>query len=143
MSLPLLLTVAALAASPAPREFPAARGLWQIESTFAMKGLPVAPPPRTSERCVSEKDAEDPGRWLASIGWREDACGVEGWDVRGKTIRWTASCTGRYEGSGDGLLVFDGDRCTGEFTIEVRDARGDTHPVTYKLRGTRRGACPP
>ena len=138
MTVSVLLLAAALAAQGNSR-FPAASGRWEFTTTFSMGGLPVAPPPRTRERCVS--DREDPAALLAELGAHAD-CPVDGWTADGKSVRWTASCTGRYRGAGTGRLEFAGDRGGGEFTIEIEDARGEKHPVRYRIEAARRGACP-
>jgi hypothetical protein len=136
-----LFVAAALLAAPPARRFPAAAGLWKITSTFAMRGLPFAPPPRVVERCAPP--AGDAKEWLGAAGFRENACAVDGWEGDGARVRWTARCRGRYHGRAAGELSFDGDRAAGNLTIEVEDGRGASHPVAYRIDARREGSCPP
>ena len=140
MTVSVFLLAATLAAKGNSR-FPAAPGQWEFTTTFAMGGLPVAPPPRIVERCVD--GAPDPPALLAEIGAPADDCRIDGWTAEGRTVRWSGDCAGRYRGSGAGRLAFDGDRGEGEFTIQVEDGRGAKHPVRYRIQARRDGACPP
>src|SRR5512135_3070205 len=140
MTASVLLLAATLAAKGNSR-FPAASGRWEFTTTFAMGGLPVAPPPRTVERCLDGRD--DPAALLAEIGAPADDCRTDGWSADGRTVRWTAECGGRYRGPGAGRLAFDGEHGEGEFTLEIEDGRETKHPVRYRIEAARRGACSP
>lgn len=141
MTVPVLLLAGSIAA--AKRPLPAPTGRWSITSTFAMGGLPFAPPPRTVERCVTDRDRGDPRAFLGALGAPEDDCTLEEWSADAKTVRWRSACAGRYRGPATGTLTFAGNAAEGDFTIEIEDARGARHPVRYRIEGSRQGACPP
>jgi hypothetical protein len=141
MTVPALLLAGSIAA--AGRPLPAPTGRWSITSTFSMGGLPLAPPPRRFDRCVTERDRDDPRALLSEIAAPGDDCRVDAWSADGKTVRWTAECAGRYRGPAEGSLTFSGDAAAGEFTIRIEDARGAPHPVRYRIEVARREDCSP
>ena len=140
MTVPALLLAGSIAAK---KPLPAPAGRWSITSTFSMGGLPFAAPARTFERCVTERDRDDPRALLSEIAAPGDDCRVDAWSADGKTVRWTAACAGRYRGPAEGTLKFSGDAAAGEFTIRVEDARGAPHPVRYRIEVARREDCAP
>ena len=110
---------------------------------FEMTGPPMTPAPSSESLCLDASDAKNARRLLAAVVVPGSRCSVEDVRVAGRSVSWTAACTGRYRGAGEGELSFAAERADGRFVLRVEDVRGATHEVRYRLEGKRSGACEP
>jgi hypothetical protein len=127
----LLLAVAATAGGAGMKP-----GLWEINTTMELPGLPFAPPPTTMTHCYTAEEVGDRERFVPQ---QEGDCRVTDTTTSGNRITWTVVCSGENSGRGSGEMVFTGDSAyTGSMVFEME---GMTMKSRYQAR--RLGNCQP
>jgi hypothetical protein len=109
-------------------------GQWQTTITVEAPGMPVAIPPMTSERCVTEKDLVPPSQTPPG-----QECKDTDLKVAGNTVSWGLECKkadGTVTMKGTGRITWAGDTFAGAMNV---DASGIA--MKYVMTGKRLGAC--
>ncbi len=108
-------------------------GLWEINSTMEMPGLPFQPPPTTITHCYTSEDVKSNERMVPQQG----DCKVTEFKRTGGKITWKILCTGEQKGSGSGEMTFKGDSAY-EGTMTFRT---DEMTMTSRYKARRLGDC--
>jgi hypothetical protein len=134
----LRITLAALAFLAAPRlssaaEVPMQEGLWEINVTIQVPGLPFAPPPMTTQHCYTKEEIQKSG----GIPEQQGDCKVTDLKKTGNKLTWKMVCTGQQPGSGDGEITFSSPtKYEGKLKMESSGTL-----VTSTYSGRRLGPC--
>jgi hypothetical protein len=134
------ITIVALSVvivSSAGAQSPMREGKWEVTTQMQMADVPVQLPARTSVRCITKAQLEDPGSTLPGGSPDPTAdCKVSDYKAAGSTITWKVACSGAEPMTGEGEIVVDGDRYDG--TMKMTMAQG---VMTMKYAAKRVGDC--
>ena len=108
-------------------------GLWEINSTIEMPGLPFQPPPTTITHCYTSEDVKNNEKMVP----QQSDCKVTEFKSTGNKMTWQLVCTGEQKGSGSGEMIFKGDSAyEGMMTF-----RTDEMSMTNRYKARRLGDC--
>lgn len=136
-----LLAVAVCAAMVAPvlAQSPMREGKWEITTQMQMPDMPMQMPATTKVRCITKAQLDDPESTLPGGSPDPSAdCEVSNYKAEGKAVTWKLTCTGSQAMTGEGSIVFDGDRYDGTMKMTM-----DQGAMTMKYTGKRVGDCAP
>lgn len=115
-------------------------GLWEVTTKFEMEGMPATPQPMTFTNCVTAEEAKDPKEMIRKSQKSND-CKITDSKFDGNKLTWTMQCSGKFRGTANGEMVYNGDSYEGSFKMNVEDGRGSAHPIRYSMKGKRIGDC--
>jgi hypothetical protein len=136
-----LLVVAALAAPLlAFAKGPQKPGNWHITVNTEMVGMPVTPPHRSFDKCITPAQADDPKSALKDQNSDCDPADVK---IAGNKVTYKMVCH-KHGGTqtGEGEIVYAADSYTGTMTVEMDNPRGGGKmKMVQHMTGTRTGDC--
>ena len=108
-------------------------GLWEINTSMEMPGLPFQPPPTTVSHCYTSEEVKN----NQNVVPQQDDCKVTELKSTGNKMTWQIVCTGRQKGNGSGEMTFKGDSAyEGMMTF-----RSDEMSMTSRYKARRLGDC--
>lgn len=115
-------------------------GKWEITTTTAITGMPMAMPPRTVSRCITPDEVKK-GVSMAMVRPEkkdgDDSCQVSNVSNSGNKYTWDVQCTGKASGTGSGEIEYFGDHYTGQFEMTMEQGM----KMTNHMEGRYVGAC--
>lgn len=113
-------------------------GLWELNATAVMSGIPVAMPPMstTSKECMSKKSAIDPRTLL-----KNQNCEISDMKIHANAASWKMRCNQQgIQMTGDGNINYQHESFNGVFNMAMQGAAGAMKIVT-NMTGRYIGAC--
>ncbi len=111
-------------------------GLWEITSRMEMPGMNMQMPERKSTQCLTKKTMVPKGQE------KEEDCKITDQKIKGDTVTWTITCSGKHPMKAKGKTTYHGDTFTGTISMTSSDpAEGKMHMITH-ISGKRIGECP-
>jgi hypothetical protein len=136
----VVLAVALCGSAVALAKGPQKAGNWHLTVTTEMPGMPVAPPPRSFDKCVTPEQADDPKKGLKD---QDPDCEPADVKVAGNHVTYKVTCHkhgGTQTGTGD--ITYAADAYTGTMTMEMANPRGSgTMKIIQHVSGARTGDC--
>ncbi|MGZ3426023.1 MAG: DUF3617 domain-containing protein [Polyangia bacterium] len=136
----VVLAVALCGSAVALAKGPQKAGNWHVTVTMEMPGMPVAPPPRSFDQCVTPEQADDPKKSLRS---QDPECEPADVKVAGNQVSYKLVCHkhgGTQTGSGE--MTYGADAYSGTMTMEMTNPRGGGPiKVIQHVSGQRTGDC--
>ena len=121
-------------------------GLWEVTVKMEMLGMPQGMPPRTSQRCITPKDTEDPSKVgpgdAGRPGKGASDCTMSNYRMQGNTASWEMTCKGPEQMKGTGSITYEGDRYSGVNRMSMNQG-GKPTQMTMTYSGRRLGDCKP
>jgi len=115
-------------------------GLWEINSSSEIQGLPVAMPPieHKATECLSKDKSLDPKKLL-----QNEHCEIPTMNDAGNTISWTMNCEQQgIKMTGNGTVTYQNTSMTGNFTMNMSgDSAAGGMKMKTTLTGRYIGAC--
>lgn len=106
-------------------------GLWEVNTTVEIRGMPFQPPPQTMRHCYTEQDVKE------SPVPKEDNCKIHDVKSSGNRTTWKMECSGEAASQGEGEIIHQGDSAyQGRTRMQ---SQGMMMDVRY--RGKRIGEC--
>ena len=131
----LFIATPAQTAAPNMKE-----GLWEVTAKMDVPGMPGNMPARTTPRCISAKDMEDPRKIGPANDRGSDTCEVTNYKMQGNTASWNMACKGPEPMTGSGTIKYEGDRYTGVNRMSMKQGN-ETMQMTMNYSGRYLGAC--
>lgn len=132
----ILVTIPAFAGPMTP-------GMWEIETTMQITGMPVTSQPMKIKRCFTKKDISGKPDGFAKASTPGQGCQVSDVKQNGATYKWAVQCNNKQgKMNGTGEMTQKSNRFDGifNFTMQMPGA-GKTMTMKQTVKGRRLGGC--
>ena len=94
-------------------------GNWEITMKMEMPGMPMAMPPITTTKCVTQAEVDDPMKAMPSgQGNDTSKCKMTDYKTEGHKSTWAMKCEGKPAMSGTGEITYAGNTYTGAMKLD-------------------------
>src|SRR5436190_611627 len=115
-----VIAVALAACTSLLAQGPRRDGNWEITMKMEMPGMPMAIPPITTTKCVTQAEVDDPMKAMPSgRGNDTSKCKVSDYKIVGNKSTWAMKCEGKPAMSGTGEITYADNAYTGNMTMET------------------------
>ena len=113
-------------------------GLWEIQTSMEMPGMPVKIPPTTTRTCMSRNDAVP--KPSAPKG-QEQECKIKDQNISGNTVTYSMECKGKDGSTTEisGKMTYSGDAMEGTSTMKMSGPVA--MEMSSKMTGKYVGPC--